>query len=256
MFNVIDEFNVDEVVTNKDYLVDLAVNSYKGKEFTYDYTYDEAKKEYTQYRYSGNNATLVGNTFDIYYDIVRGNRFNGDGRFFVDGNSVALHGIGTPMGGGGVAFHNIDTMLSHTLSRETAGMDVESNLLRIEQQVEFSRENKVFGGSSLEMLPGIYEPQPVGKHQRLRNIVSGEEHRLVLLHSEVVEQLHGVDFARHIEKGCRLVEEYNRCFLRESLGYHRFLPLAVGELCAQRKALVQYSGGTHTRLHHISIHLG
>ena len=69
IFNIIDEFNVDEVVTNKDYLVELAVNSYKGREFTYDYTYDEAKKEYTQYRYSGNNATLVGNTFDIYYDI-------------------------------------------------------------------------------------------------------------------------------------------------------------------------------------------
>ena len=78
----IDENNITEIKTNKEYLYELAVNSYLGKEFTYDYTVDEAIR-YCDNSYS---SKIVGNIFSIYdvinHNIYRVPAFNSNGNPF------------------------------------------------------------------------------------------------------------------------------------------------------------------------------
>ena len=75
----------------------------------------------------------------------------------------------------------------------------------------------------------VHHPDAVGKTVGNVEVVGGEEDDLVLLVSQVEQQLHDARLGRIVEEGGGLVEEDERCLLCYSFGNHHLLSLSVAE---------------------------
>ena len=122
-----------------------------------------------------------------------------------------------------------DLATEGVVDAEEARLLIEGDPLALEEVVERTVEGQVFGCADGDAPLAVHEPDLVGDLEGQLEVVGRHEDGLAHCPRELVEQLHDLHLAGEIEERGRLVEENDRRLLREGLGDHHLLPLAVAQ---------------------------
>ena len=89
---------------------------------------------------------------------------------------------------------------------KTAVVRIEFHVAPAEKTVQRTVQHQVFGRSTQQSVLLRHQPQAVGQQQRLIDVVRRQQHGLMLLARQAVQQVHHLDPADNIQKSGRLVE--------------------------------------------------
>ena len=136
---------------------------------------------------------------------------------------LADHGVALPLA------LEADLATEGVVDAEEARLLIEGDALALEEMVERAVEGQILGSADGDAPLAVHEPDLVGDLEGQLEVVGRHEDGLAHCPRELVEQLHDLHFAGEVEKSGRLIKKNNRRLLREGLGDHHLLPLAVAQ---------------------------
>ncbi len=108
---------------------------------------------------------------------------------------------------------------------EDGGIEVDGTVL--EEVVHGTVLDEIGGGAGEDLAIGGDEPQFVGEHQRLGNVMTGEQDGRAAVVGKGLQQAHRLNAAGDVKEGCRLIKDDDGRLLSQCTGNHRLLPLAI-----------------------------
>ncbi len=122
-----------------------------------------------------------------------------------------------------------DLAAEGVVDAEEARLLIEGDALALEEMIERAVEGQILGSADGDAPLAVHEPDLVGDLEGQLEVVGRHEDGLAHFPRQLMEQLHDLHFAGEVEKSGRLVEEDDRCLLREGFGDHHLLSLAVAQ---------------------------
>lgn len=154
---------------------------------------------------------------------------NADARIFIHVKARSLHGMAKPVPRPAFGRDGNSAARVFNDAQDTA-VHVEGKAVLQERPFKLARKYKIFRSPYMRLPVTTEQPDLVRVSKSQLQIMGTHQHGKLTDTRDVAQQMHQLDAAWQIEKGCRFVEDKDPRFLCQSACDQKTLPLSIRQL--------------------------